>query len=236
MLMTACRRDLLRRWRFFAIAGLFLSLSACSLSPRAQQERLARLQQNLAAGEAAWQVRDYLSARDAYVAASLLSPDDISLVLRLGMIHEHLGRYAEAGEIYRTALKHKNSAVEARHEITFRLALLDAFRLDRGGELTAHLSTLPADSPYAADLRAVQFLLDGDGRKALMELNQARTLPVSEELSAIILYHASRAYNLAGDGDRSLQSLYEAINHAGHSPLSRDIGEYREFLLKQARR
>jgi predicted negative regulator of RcsB-dependent stress response len=78
-------------------------------------------------------------------------------------------------------------------------------------------------------------LLTGDGRKALAELNDARTLPLSQELSSIILYHAARAYYLTGEVDRALQILYEAINRAGYTPISRDIGEFRDFLIKQPR-
>lgn len=227
--------DPLRRWRLFVTAALLLLLVACSLLPQAKRERLAQLQQHVAAGEAAWQVRDYATAREAYGAAHLLAPADAPLAFRLGTIHEHLGSYAEAADLYRAALQGKDLPAGLQHDLTYRLALLEAFRLHGEAQVPALLATLPPTSPYAADLRAVQALLAGDGRKALAALNQARTLPLSQELSSIILYHAARAYYLTGEIDRALQSLYEAINRAGYAPVSRDIGEFRDFLLKQPR-
>lgn len=234
MLITQ-KNDSLRRWRFLVTAVLVLFLSACSLLPQARRERLVQLQQHVASGEAAWRVRDFPAARNAYSAAHLLAPEDAVLTLRLGLIHEHLGTYAEAADFYRAALKERDIPAALQHELTYRLALLEAFRLDGGGEIPTLISTLPPTSPYAADLQAVQALLAGDGRKALAALNQARTLPLSKEMSSIILYHAARAYHLTGDVDRAIQSLFAAINSAGYAPVSKDISEFRDFLLKQPR-
>ena len=224
--------DLLRRWRLLVTAALLLFLPACSLLSTAKQERQVQLQQHLAAGEAAWQMRDYSEARSAYGAAYLLAPTDAALAFRLGIVHEYLAAYAEAAGLYRAALKGKDLPAELQHDLTYRLALLEAFRLDGAAQIPALLATLPPTSPYAADLQAVLALLAGDGRKALMALNEARTLPLSQELSSIILYHAARAYYLSGDVDWALQSLFEAINRAGYAPISRDISEFRE-LIKQ---
>jgi tetratricopeptide (TPR) repeat protein len=235
MRFTLAKNDPLRRWRLLVIAALFLLLAACSLLPQAKKERLAQLQQHVAAGDAAWQVRDYAGARSAYDAAHLLAPADVPLAFRLGMVHEYLGDYAEAAELYRAALQGKDLPTGLQHDLTYRLALLEAFRLDGAAQVPALLSTLPPTSPYAADLRAVLALLAGDGRKALVALNEARTLPLSQELSSIILYHAARAYYLSGEVDRALQSLFEAINRAGYAPVSRDISEFREFLIQQRR-
>lgn len=225
----------LRRWRFLVTAVLLLLLTACSLSSPAKQERLAQLPQHLAAGEAAWQGRDYETARSAYDAARLLAPADAPLAFRLGMVNEHLGNFAAAGDLYRAALQGKKLPAELQHELTYRLALLEAFRLHGAAQVPALLATLPPTSPYAADLQAVLALLAGDGRKALAALNEARTLPLSQELSSIILYHAARAYYLSGDVDRAMQNLYEAVNRAGYAPISRDISEFRDFLQKQPR-
>jgi len=235
MFPTVQSSDPLRRWRLLVTAALLLLLTACSWSSSAKQERRAQLQQHLAAGEAAWQGRDYASARDAYGAAHLLAPPDAPLALRLGIIHEHLGSYAEAADLYRAGLKGKKLPAGLRDDLTYRLALLEAFRLHGEAQLPALLATLPPASPYAADLQAVLALLAGDGRKALAALNEARTLPLSQELSSIILYHAARAYYLTGDAGRALQSLYEAINRAGYAPISKDIGEFRDFLQKLPR-
>lgn len=224
-----------RRWRFLVTAALLLLLAACSLMPEARRERRAQLQQHMTTGDAAWQARDYAGARSAYDAARLLAPADAALAFRLGMVHEHLGSYAEAAAVYRTALQRKILPVELQHELTYRLALLEAFRLNRAEQVRALLATLPSTSPYAADLQAVLALLAGDGRQALAALNEARSLPLSQELSSIILYHAARAYYLIGEFDRALQSLYEAINRAGYAPISRDISEFRDFLQKQPR-
>lgn len=221
-----------RRWRVVVTAGLLLFLCACSLSLTGKEERLAQLQQHLAAGQSSWKLRDYAAARSAYSAAYLLSPDDAALALRLGTVHEHLGSYREAAGLYRQALKKKDLAAELKHDLIYRLALLEAFRLEGAGQVPALLAALPPDSAYAADLHAVLALLAGDGRKALLALNQARTLPVPQELSSIILYHAARAYALTGDVDRALQSLYEGINRAGYSPVTRDITEFRDLLHK----
>lgn len=227
--------DPLRRWRLLVTAALLLLLSACAFSSAAKQERLAQLQQHVAAGEAAWQQRDYAAARDAYRAAFLLSPVDAPLAFRLGYIHEHLGNYAEAAEVYRAGLQVASLPAELQHDLTYRLALLEAFRLHGEEQLPRLLATLPPTSAYAADLQAVQALLAGDGRKALAALNQARTLPLPQELSSTILYHAARAYYLTGEVDRALQNLYEAINRAEYAPISKDIAEFREFLFSQPR-
>lgn len=235
MCPTVQSSDPLRRWRLLVTAALLLLLTACSMLPQAKRERLAQLQQHLAAGEAAWQVRDYEAARSAYGAAHLLAPADAPLAFRLGTVHEYLGGYAEAAELYRAALQVQDLPAGLQHDLTYRLALLEAFRLDGEAQVPALLATLPPASPYAADLQAVLALLAGDGRKALAALNEACTLPLSQELSSIILYHAARAYYLTGDVDRALQSLYEAINRAGYAPISRDISEFRDFLQKQPR-
>lgn len=227
--------DSLRRWRLLVTAAFLLFLVACSFSSAAKEERLAQLQQRLAAGDAAWQGRNYVVARRAYGAAHLLAPTDAPLALRLGTVHEHLGSYAEAADLYRAALQGKDFPAALRHDLTYRLALLEAFRLHGEAQVPTLLTTLPPTSPYAADLKAVLALLAGDGRKALAALNEARTLPLSQELSSIILYHAARAYYLTGDVDRALQSLFEAINLAGYAPISRDISEFREFLIQQPR-
>lgn len=235
MCLPVHKSDPRRRWRLLATAVLLLSLAACSFLPAVKRERRAQLQQHVSAGEAAWQIRDYAAARTAYEAAHLLAPADAALAFRLATIHEYLGNYTEAADLYRAALKGKDLPVELRHDLTYRLALLEALRLHGGEKVPALLATLPPTSAYAADLQAVLALLSGDGRKALAALNRARTLPLSSEMSSIILYHAARAYYLSGDVDRALQSLYEAINRADYAPISREIGEFRDFLLQQPR-
>ena len=225
----------LRRWRLHVTAALFLFLTACSFSSVAKEERSAQLQQHLAAGDAAWQGRDYTAASKAYGAARRLVTVDAPLDFRLGMVQEHLGNYAAAADFYRTALKGKKLPDELRHDLTYRLALLEAFRLQGAAQVPVLLATLPPTSPYAADLQAVLALLAGDGRKALAALNTARALPLNHELSSIILYHAARAYYLTGEVDRALQSLFDAINLAGYAPVAKDISEFREFLIKQPR-
>jgi tetratricopeptide (TPR) repeat protein len=227
--------DPLRRWRLLVTAVLLLSLAACSFSSAAKEERLAQLQLHLAAGDAAWQGRDYTAAGNAYGAARLLFAADAPLDFRLGLVQEHLGNYAAAADFYRTALKGKDLAAELRHELTYRLALLEAFRLQGAEQVPLLLATLPPTSPYAADLQAVLALLARDGRKALAALNTARSFPLNQEMSSIILYHAARAYYLTGEVDRALQSLFEAINLAGYAPVAKDISEFREFLIKQPR-
>jgi tetratricopeptide (TPR) repeat protein len=212
-----------------------MSLAACSFSATAKEERSAQLQMHLAAGDVAWLGRDYAAAGNAYGAARLLVPADPALDFRLGMVQEHLGNYGVAADFYRTALKEKNLPDELRHELTYRLALLAAFRLQGGEQVPALLSTLPPTSAYAADLQAVLALLAGDGRKALAALNTARSLPLTQEMSSIILYHAARAYYLTGEVDRALRSLFDAINLAGYAPVTKDISEFREFLIKQPR-
>jgi tetratricopeptide (TPR) repeat protein len=225
----------LRRWRLLVTAVLLLLLTACSLLPQAKRERLAQLQQHLAAGDAAWQRRDYTTAGNAYSAARLLVPADAILDFRLGMVQEHLGNYAAAADFYRTALKGKKLSDELRHDLTYRLALLEAFRLQGAEQVPVLLASLPPTSPYAADLQAVLALLAGDGRKALAALNTARILPLNQEMSSIILYHAARAYYLTGEVDLALKSLFDAINLAGYAPVAKDISEFREFLVKQRR-
>lgn len=225
----------LRRWRFLVTAALLLFLSACSLPSTVEKERLAQVQLYIADGESASQSRNYVSARSAYAQALYLSPADGLLAFRLGYIDEKLGNYADAAGVYREALKITTISAELQHDLTYRLALLEAFRLHGEDQIPILLKTLPPASAYAADLDAVLALLAKDGRKALTALNQARTFPLTPEMSSIILYHAARAYYLTGEVDRALQNLYEAINRADNSPISRDIEEFREFLLSRPR-
>ncbi|MDZ4183597.1 MAG: tetratricopeptide repeat protein [Desulfuromonadales bacterium] len=234
MVVSICSNPL-RRWRLLVTAALLLLLAACSFSVTTKEEHSAQLQMHLAAGDLAWQGRDYTAAGNAYGAARLLVPADPALDFRLGMVQEHLGNYAVAADFYRTALKEKNFADELRHQLTYRLALLEAFRLQGGEQVPVLLSMLPPTSAYAADLQAVLALLAGDGRKALAALNTARSLPLTQEMSSIILYHAARAYYLTGEVDLALKSLFEAINLAGYAPVTKDISEFREFLIKQPR-
>lgn len=234
-MVVSISSDSLRRWRLLVTAALFLFLAACSFSSAAKEERLAQLQQHLVAGDAAWQGRDYTAAGNAYGAARLLVPADAPLDFRLGMVQEHLGNYTAAADFYRTALKGKNLPDGLRHDLTYRLALLEAFRLQGAEQVPVLLATLPPTSPYAADLQAVLAILAGDGRKALAALNTARTFPLNQEMSSIILYHAARAYYLTGEVDRALQSLFDAINLAGYTPVAKDISEFREFLIKLPR-
>lgn len=227
--------DPLRRWRLLATAVFILFLSACSLTGTAEKERLAQLQLHSSAGEAAWRARDYVAAQDAYTQAQRFAPTDGQIAFRLGYLGEALGNYAAAAGVYREALKIPALPAELRHDLTYRLALLEAFRLQGETQVPRLLATLPPTSAYAADLQAVLALLAGDGRQALAALNQALTLPLSQELSSIILYHAARAYYLTGESDRALQSLFEAINRAGYAPVSKDIAEFRELLRTQPR-
>lgn len=234
-MVASISSNLLRRWRLLVTAALLLFLAACSFSSAAKEERSAQLQMHLAAGDAAWQGRDYTAAGNAYGAARLLVSTDAPLDFRLGMVQEHLGNYTAAADCYRTALKGKNFSDELRHDLTYRLALLEAFRLQGGEQVPILLASLPPTSAYAADLQAVLALLAGDGRKALAALNTARSLPLTQEMSSIILYHAARAYYLTGEVDRALRSLFDAINLAGYAPVAMDISEFREFLIKQPR-
>ena len=225
--------DPFRRWRLFVTAALLLFLCACSLASSAEKERL--LQLHISTGDAAWQVRDYATARSAYLQAHRLAPAAAPLAFRLGYVHEELGNYPEAAGVYREALKVAGIPAALQYDLTYRLALLEAFRLHGEAQLPGLLATLPPESAYAADLQAVLALLAEDGRKALAALNQARHLPLTQELSSTILYHAARAYALSGEVDRALQSLYEAINRAEYAPISRDISEFRELLLSHPR-
>lgn len=236
MLHTVQDGTTLRRWRFLATAVLFLLMSACSFSPsQSKVEQSAALQAALAAGNAAWQVRDYATAQTAYAEAHRLAPADAALAFRLGYVFEQLGKDAAAASIYRSALQDPLLPGPLQQDFTYRLALLEAFRLHGEEKLPSLLATLPSSSPYSADLRAVQAILVGDGRQALLELNQARTAPLTAELSSIILYHAARAYHLTGETDRAMQSLYEAINLSEYAPVTKDITEFRELLLRTPR-
>lgn len=227
--------DPLGRWRFVVTAVLLLLLSACSLATLSDEERSAQFQRHMTAGEVAWQGHDYTAARSALAQARLVAAADGQMAFQLGYLHEKLGNYADAASVYRDALQVKTVSVELQHDLTYRLALLEAFRLHGEALVPGLLATLPPDSAYAADLHAVLALLAGDGRKALAALNQARNLPLTQELSSIILYHAAKAYSLTGEVDRAMQNLYEAINRAGSSPISKDIAEFRDYLRSQPR-
>lgn len=236
MLIARQEKSTYRRWRLLVTAVFFLFLGACSYLQQRADEQRALLQGIVSEGESAWQARDYVSAHSAYARALQLAPDDAQLSFRFGYVSEMIGNYSDAAGAYRAALKIKEIPASLHDDLTFRLALLEAFHLNNEKQVPLLLAKLPAESAYAADLQAVLALLAGDGRNALLALNQARSFPLTQELSSIILYHAARAYFLAGDSDRAIQNLYEAINRAGSSPITKDIEGFRDFLRSRPRR
>lgn len=187
-------------------------------------------------GEARLAKHDYRAAAIEYLGAWQLDAKKALYALRLGIAREHLQDYAEAAAAYRSGLKVVKNDPALQEELTHRMALLAALRLDQPREFQALLPTLPPESPRAADLRAVAALLAGDGRQALSELNTARRSPLDEELAAIVLYHAARAYHLLGNDANAFENLYQAINHTNYTPVAHDIEEFRNILEKRGRK
>lgn len=218
-----------RRWRSFvaAVSILFLGSACTSLGGGASP---SALQTQAAAAATALEQLDFPAAQRAFAAAHQLAPEDGYYALRLGYVEEELGDYEAAAQAYREGLAVPTLSAELRRDLAYRLALLEAFRLNNPGELPALLAQLPPDSPQAADLQAVIALVDKDVSAAFAALNRARAVPLDGELSAIILYHAARAYHLVGDDERAVQYLYDAISRAGYAPVARDIDELRNLI------
>lgn len=226
------------RRRVVAAALLLLFCTACSFfakDQREEQERQAQFTAHAAAGEAALGQRNFAVALSAFADAHRLAPQEPLVAYRLGYVHEYFGHYPEAAQAYREGLKAEAIPPELKRDLAFRLALLEAFHLGGAKRLPELLAQLPPDSPQAADILAVLALLEGDGHEALAALNRARSGPISQELAAILLYHAARAYHLIGDHDRVLPTLYNAVNQSNYTPVSREIDAFRDEIQHRPR-
>lgn len=194
------------------------------------ESRAVRAERLFRDGAALFAQQNYPAAAVQFHGAFQIDARQARYAAQLGLAREHLQQYGEAAEAYRAGLKVVGPDEELRQELVYRLALLEAFRLGHPQVTRELLAGLPAESSYAADLRAVLLLISGDGRGALRELNIARAANLSAEQAAIILYHAARAYHLSGDDRQAMAMLFESINTAGYAPITKDIEEFKDLL------
>lgn len=218
-----------QRARLAAAVVLFAFLCAC-LPQRPDPETLRRVEslQTTAAGH--FSRRSYAAAADTYAELWSLQPQTGQIVLDYALSREHLQEYGAAADLYRTFLADPAQPEALRRRAAYRLALLEDSHLNRPDAVILLLALLPEETPEAADLRAVIALQQNDPRRALQELNRARSKPLTDEMASIILYHAARAYHLAGETDRVRPTLYEAINHASFAPIAKEIEMFRDSL------
>jgi len=213
-------------WRWVGTVLFCIALWGCVSAATRRDLAETRFRE----GEAALSLHDYRAAAVAYGEVWRLNPTVLLYAKRLGLVLEHLKDYAGAVQVYRSGLALPPPDADLHEEMVHRLALLEAFRTGEAAKAGERLGEIPADSPRAADLRAVLALLRGDGRQALVELNAARSVPLSADLASLVYYHAARAYALVGDKDRAVAMLYEAVNLAEFMPVATDIEEFRVEL------
>jgi tetratricopeptide (TPR) repeat protein len=178
--------------------------------------------------------RDYAGAADELAHALRLAPRDGELYLRAGEVLEAADRSQEAADIYDRGRRALPADEPLQAELAWRLALLQALRLDRPQRAEELLPALPAASAARADLEGVLALAEGKPREALILFSSALQRGPQKQTAAAILYHAALAYHRLGDEKNTFGSLYQAINLAEHLGLTRDIEAFFR-ALSQAR-
>lgn len=149
-------------------------------------------------------------------------PTDVRIASRLGELHEFVDQAETALNIYRKVLGRADLPGALREELTYRSALICMLKLNRR-EAAATLYATLSPGPRRTDLQAVMLLADGNPRGALTLLNTVREQPLEQTLAARVALHAARAYLALGSADEALALLYQAINLAGRSSVTRDI-------------
>lgn len=167
--------------------------------------------------------RDFAAAAAELELALRKTAGDADLHLRHGEILEAAGRPQEAFAVYEKAQRLLSRDDPRQQELIYRLALLEASKLDRAEKAEKRLAELPEGSIPRLDLQGVIALGKGEARQALLLYNQALQQGPAKEMAARILYHASRAYHHLGDVKNSYGMLYKAVSLADNEGLIKEI-------------
>lgn len=210
-----------------ALLALCLLLAGCALLGRAPDPAAAKAHRDRA--EALIFTGQYPEAEQELAAAVGADPTDGALHLRRAEILEALGRDGEARAVLTRGRKAAADG-PVREELSYRLALLHALKLDAPPDARRLLAGLPEGSVPRLDVEAVLAVGEGRGRDALVLLNRALEQKPVRERGARILYHAALAYRLLGDPESANGALYQAINLTKDLGLTKDIeGVWRDL-------
>jgi tetratricopeptide (TPR) repeat protein len=193
-------------------------LSAC-LPAKSSPEQARGFQ---AEGENLFDQSQIPAALVAMRKAADADPTDVQIASRLGELHEFVDEPEMALNIYRKVLGRTGLPSALHEELTYRSALICMLKLNQR-EAAATLYALLPPGPRRTDLQAVMLLADGNPRSALTLLNTVREQPLEQTVAARVALHAARAYIALGSADEALALLYQAINLAGRSAVTRDI-------------
>lgn len=169
--------------------------------------------------------RDFTGAATEMALALEKDPKNGQLYLENGEILEAADRPQEAAATYDKGRRVLRDQPSLHQELTYRLGLLAAGRLDDGPGLQKLLTELPVASIPRRDLEGLLALRQGEARQALVIFNDALQMKPGKGMAARILYHAALAYHRLGDDKNTFGSLYRAVN------LAEDVGLLREIEL-----
>lgn len=173
--------------------------------------------------------RNFAAAAAELELALRKTSGDGDLHLRRGEILEAAGRPLEALAVYEKAQRLLSRDDPRQQELIYRLALLEAGKLDRADRAEKRLAELPAGSIPRLDLQGVIALGKGEARQALQLYNEALQQGPAKAMAARILYHASLAYHRLGDVKNTYGTLYRSVNLADSEALLKEI----ELFFKQ---
>jgi Putative Zn-dependent protease, contains TPR repeats len=150
------------------VAGLGLLFGCAVLSAQTNDGKFIPLHAREAAaeGEAFFRRKDYDRARKAYRKALELAPDNLVVLINLGVIEFHAGRNEEAEKLLKRAVQLKLDAAPAW--LTLGILYMDQNRLD---EALAALAQATLYDPHNA--RARNYLGVVIGRKGWLDGAQA---------------------------------------------------------------
>ena len=186
------------RWAEWKLLFL-LGLAGCASEA---SERLRNYNQD---GLYLFQRGEYAQARESFMAALAVKPDDAGVLFNLGECYDHLGDSAKAEQCYNACLLHDPNHADCRHALAGLLV-----RLDRRDQATRMVKDWLAREPQRAAAYAEDgwlWLQAGDLPRAQARLQQALELDPHEPRALIEL---ARLYENMQRPDRAA-ALYERV-------------------------
>ena len=170
--------------------------------------------------------KDYASAAEQLGMAQALAPGDGRYALEHADLREALGEDETARSAYRQGLDGLADADPLHPVLAWRLALLDALKLDDPQAARSLAENLRPDSFRALDLDGVLLLQAGAPDAAVTRFEQALPLAHDSALEAFALYHAALAHRRLGHDQPTFANLFKAINQATDRGLAKDIERF----------
>jgi len=214
----------------FSIFFLFLFLSGCALLPHEPQIQATDYRNEI---EFLISQQEYDLAMDKTSRALKEYPKEGFFHLRKGELSEVFGKTRTARRIYRKAFKKLPPGNPWLPEIAYRLGLLEALSRNEPEEATKQLEKLPQNSAAYIDLRAAIAIAQNDPREGLSILNEAIGKGIAKGDAARMLLHAAMAYDMLGENEKTLESLYKAINVGGKTLVVSQIEKYWNKVKKE---